>query len=162
MLSIGTDAYSSKWWWHFTELGKYPIKCECNLDPKVNYPKGTLVYKYQYANTVGYELVTMKKVGVYTIKSCNVREINVEMSAQADYSQKSFWAFAVVAGGGSSSANGSYRAHGGPKTVVNVVFTNGMPASIVAADDPIWLEAKPGQKVEHYKVKDANIYKLLF
>jgi len=159
VLSIVTDAYSPKWWWHFAELGKSSIKCECNLDPKVNYPKGTLVYKYQYGNTVGYELVTMKKIGVYTIKSCKVREINVEMNAQADYSQKSFYVFMV---GGKSSASGSYRAHGGLKTVVNVIFTNGQTASIVAADDPIWLEAKPGQKVEHYRVRDVNIYKLVF
>ena len=161
-LVVHANPNSKRWYWEATPAGGWSRYCDCNLSASTKYAKGTLVYKYprtSESSCAKYELATMKKIGTYVIKSCRVREINVEMNAQADYSQKSFYVFMV---GGKSSASGSYRAHGGPKTVVNVVFTNGMTASIVAADDPIWLEAKPGQKVEHYKVKEANIYKLLF
>ncbi len=132
----------------------------CNLDYKKNYAKGTLVYKYPSGDK--FELVEMKKVGTYTIKKVVIREINVELNANADFSYKSFWGFVGIIGGGGSTTQVQASAKGGVKTVVNVIFTNNETASIIAADDPIWLEASPGQQVEHYKVRDYNIYKLIF
>ena len=132
----------------------------CNLDYKKKYAKGTLVYKYPSGDK--FELVEMKKVGTYTIKKVVIREINVELNANADFSYKSFWGFVGIIGGGGSTTQVQASAKGGVKTVVNVIFTNNETASIIAADDPIWLEASPGQQVEHYKVRDYNIYKLIF
>ena len=162
-LSILTDPYCSKWWWAVTPLGgNYPTKCECNLDPKVKYAKGTLVYKYKYGNISCYELVTMEMVGTYTIESCSICEVDADMDVKVDCSQKTFFESVAVIGGKKPSAGESDSAQIATKTIVNLVFTNGMATSIMAIDDPVWLEAMPGQKVEHYKARNVNIYKLAF
>jgi hypothetical protein len=125
------------------------IEISCNLDCRKSYPKGTLVYKYATGDR--FELVNMTKTGTYTIKKVSIREINVELNANFDYGYRTFL-------GGKAHL----YAKGGVKNVVNIIFTNGKTASIIAADDPIWLEASAGQKVDHYQVRGSNIYNLLF
>ena len=127
-----------------------------DFDVLTEYPKGTLVYKYPSRDK--FELVTMEKIGTYTIKKVVVRDVNVETNANLDFSYSSYRR--LFRGRSSLTAHGSME--GGIKTIVNVVYTNGETSSIIAADDPIWLEAEVGQEVEHYKIRDYNIYKLIF
>ncbi len=114
------------------------------------------VYKYEY----------IVRRGTYTITKAVTREVNVETQANINgtFSYNSFFAFiTALGGGGRGKANGqiSGSMRGGTKTVVNVFFGDGKYASIIAAEDPIWLEAKPGMKIEHYTVRDVNLYKLI-
>ena len=125
-------------------------------------PKNGVIW--HSGNTYTYEPIVYRDT--YTIKKAVTREVNVETQANINgtFSYNSFFAFVTVLGGGGGgkakgSISGSMR--GGTKTVVNIFFGEGKYASIVAADDPIWLEAKPGMKVKHYTVRDTNLYELI-
>ena len=163
VLSIKVDPFCSKWWWVVTPTGvNYSSKCRCYLDPKVKYPKGTLVYKYQSSNVSCYDLMNMEEVGFYVIESCEVCEIDVDMRAQVDYAQESFLKYAFGADVRNGSKNGKSEANNHKITVVNVIFDHGEAVSIVVEKDPIWKKVKAGQQVKQYRVLNFNIYELVF
>lgn len=114
---------------------------------------GTIFYK----SGDSYEIVPLKKVGEYVIKTAKVRNISssYEANMKGQFSYTDFF-FGLAKG----KVSGNMK--GGETTVVNVVFTNGKSFSINAIDDPLWLEAQEGQKVEHYNVRHLDVYKLLF
>lgn len=122
------------------------------------YPIGTIVYKSGYS----YNVVSLQKAGVYTIKKAVVRTVAAEFEAdlKGDFSYRAFVAGIIYNPRASGSVSGKLK--GGESTIVNVIFTNQKSTTIKAAEDPIWLEAQSGQKVEHYKLGPADIYKLLF
>ncbi len=163
VLSIKVDPFCPKWWWVVTPTGvNYSSKCRCYLDPKVNYPKGTLVYKYQSNNISCYDLMPMEEVGTYVIESCEVCEIDVDMRAQVDYAQESFLEYAFDAEVRNGSKNGKSGARRHKITVVNVIFAHGEVVSIVVEKDPIWKKVKSGQQVKQYKAMNFNVYELVF
>ena len=129
-----------------------------NMQFSKNYPVGTIIYKSGYS----YNVVSLKKVGVYTIKKVFVRTVKAEFEADlnGDFSYRAFAAGIIYNPRANGSVSGKLK--GGESTVVNVIFTNQKSITIKAAEDPIWLEAQEGQKVEHYKLGPADIYKLLF
>ena len=136
--------------------------CRTNFKKRTKYPKGAIIY---HQGTI-YEFEKIIPRGTYTITKVSTREINVETQAHINgaFSYNSFLAFiSAFGGGGGGKAKGSFSGsmQGGTKTVVNVFFGDGKYASITAAEDPIWLEAKPGMKIEHYTVRDVNLYKLI-
>lgn len=122
------------------------------------YPIGTIVYKSGYS----YNVVSLKKVGIYTIKKVFVRTVKAEFEADlnGDFSYRAFVAGIIYNPRANGSVSGKLK--GGESTVVNVIFTNQKSTTIKAAEDPIWMEAQEGQKVEHYKLGPADVYKLLF
>lgn len=127
------------------------------------YPVGTIIYKSGYSHSgYSYNVVSLKKVGIYTIKKAFVRTVKAEFEADlnGDFSYRAFVAGIIYNPRANGSVSGKLK--GGESTVVNVIFTNQKSITIKAAEDPIWLEAQEGQKVEHYKLGPADIYKLLF
>lgn len=105
-----------------------------------------------------YDLVSLKKGADKVIKYAKVHQVTREFNASLNGSFSYGTFFSIGAGSGRISGNAS----GGSKTIVNLVFTDNTSASIDVADDPIWLEAAAGMKVEYYKCGTCNIYKLIF
>lgn len=105
-----------------------------------------------------YTMVSMYKVSDKTIKYAKIRQVSSEFNASL-YGSFSYGTFLSIGGG---RGNISGNASGGKRTLVNIVFTDNTSTSIEASEDPIWLEAAAGMKVEHYKCGTCNIYKLLF
>lgn len=116
--------------------------------------KGSLIEKRGCV----YTAVTMKKVSDKIIKYAKIHQVSKDFNASL-YGSFSYGTFLSI-GGGSGSISGN--ASGGKRTLVNIVFTDNTSTSIEASEDPIWLEAAAGMKVEHYKCGTCNIYKLLF
>lgn len=145
--------YSEQWggWQNEEQRGCSKI-CQANFVFGKKYPEGTLVYKAGN----NYELVNLQKRGILTIKKVSPHQVSSEFNSylKGDFSYSSF-----LIGYGRGHINGS--ASGGTRTVVNVFFDNGTSATMEASQDPIWMDAEPGMKVEYYSFKDMNIYKLL-
>ena len=126
--------------------------------PCKNYAPGTLFYLDD--NLL--EVVEKKKVGIYTIKQVNTRTISAKMSAnlKGDFTMGSF--FRIFTLEPLAHGNISSSLSGGEETVVNTIFTNGRTISIKSSDDALWLEAKSGMKVIHYKMRNIDVYELVF
>lgn len=126
--------------------------------PCKNYTPGTLFY----LDDNFFEVVEKKKVGIYTIKQVNTHTISTKMSAnlKGDFTMGSF--FRIFSLEPLAHGNISSSLSGGEETVVNTIFTNSRAISIKASDDPLWLEAKPGMKVIHYKMRHIDVYELVF
>lgn len=149
---IKYDNYSS-YWYIDGSCCHHHGKCMTSFIPGRNYPSGTLVYK----SGKSYDIVDLQNMGTLTIKKVTVHQVSSEFSAsiKGDFSYHSF-----IIGNGSGNIRGS--ATGGRRTIVNVFFDNGMAATIEASSEPLWLDAEPGMKVEHYRYRDINVYKLQF
>lgn len=130
-------------------------RASTNMKCGGKYPVGGLVY-----NTGSlYEYVTPKKIMTRTIKYVKIHTVSSKMVSKmvGDYSYR-----AIAMLGSKADASVTASSSGGQETIANVVFDDNSSTSISVCDDPIWLEAKVGQKVEHYKLKHLNVYKLLF
>ena len=148
--------------------GFYWCENHCNriktnvMNLNANFSKDK-TFIYHVGKTYWVETINHKKT--HTIKKVTVREVSRENEAElnGDFSYNGFLALWRGIGGGIGKAKGkvSGSMRGGKKTVVNVFFEDGGYASINASDDPIWLEAESGMKVELYKLRDTKIYKLI-
>lgn len=133
-----------------------------NISPKKKYSRGDIVYHTgDY-----YNVENIDKLPCKIIKEVTFDEVKSEVHASLSgtFSYNSFFILMRSNGLGGGSAEGSLSGSikGGTKTVAIVIFTDGNAVSIDIGDDSLWLKAKPGQKVEHYKVRDTNLYKLVF
>lgn len=113
------------------------------------YPEGTLVYK------VGdnYELAKLEKKELnLTIEKISKHEILADYGTigKLDFSYSSF-----------SKCYFNDGSLEGKRVIVNLYFDDGSKASIDALNDPIWLDAKVGMKVEVFTFKSLHIYNLL-
>lgn len=150
-LSNGDNLYFKNSFCALSLVDGEPIGTNFDAD---DVSEGTLLEKR--GNT--YNIVSLKKGADKVIKYAKVHQVTREFNASlnGNFSYGTF--FSIGAGSGRISGNAS----GGSKTIVNLVFTDNTSASIEVADDPIWLEAAAGMKVEYYKCGTCNIYKLIF
>ena len=133
-----------------------------NLTDGRRLKRGDLIY--HTGNYYWHETKKFQKQVV--IKTAVVREINGAYSGSisGSFGYNSFFAFvSLLGGGGGGKAKGSISGNfqGGAYTVANVTFTDGSHASILVTQDGFWYEAKPGMKVNVYRLRDATIYELL-
>ncbi len=129
------------------------VQVAVDIEPQ-KIKKGSLIEKRGHS----YTAVTMKKISDKIIKYAKIHQVSEDFNASlyGSFSYTSFLSISKAIGRAKGEASG------GKKTIVNVVFTDNTSASIEASEDPIWLEAAAGMKVEHYKCGTCNIYKLLF
>jgi len=106
-----------------------------------------------------YNIVSLLKVSDKKIRYVKIREVSAEFSGSIN-GVWSYGSFLGLIGRGRGYI--SNEISGGKKTVVNVVFTDGIAVSIDASEDPIWLEAAVGMTAEHYTLGHKDIYKLCF
>ncbi len=109
------------------------------------YPEGTLVYKAGDS----YQIVKLKQLADLTISDISQHEVSSDCDISCDFSYTSF--------NKGSINNICCSKH----IIINILFNDGTRASVSASDDPVWLDAKVGMKVQHYTFKAINVYNLV-
>lgn len=104
-----------------------------------------------------YEIVILDTVKLKKIKEAKIYQVTAENKSSM-YGAFSYSGYLHKEAKGEIKANSS----GGPRTIINVIFTDNTFVSLDVADDPIWFEAKKGMNVEIYECNNATFYKLLF
>ncbi len=113
-------------------------------DPN-EYPEGTLVYKAGDS----YQIVKLKQLADLTISDISQHEVSSDCDISCDFTYSSF--------NKRSINNICCSKH----IIINILFNDGTRASVSASDDPVWLDAKVGMKVQHYTFKAMNVYSLV-
>ena len=118
------------------DLGSHGLK---------RYPEGTLFYKAGDS----YHITKLKQLSDLTICDISQHEVSSDCDISCDVSYTAF--------NKRSNNNICCSKH----IIINILFNDGTRASISASDDPVWLDAKVGMKVQHYTFKAMNVYSLV-